>query len=63
MDGRPDKRAEDKNKSQCAETTLQACVAQLVRSQQNPRDIEIINRRTDDLNKEAEDVLAYQMKL
>jgi len=40
---------------------LRAFVAQLLRREQNARDLEIINRRTEQLNEEALDVLAYQV--
>jgi metal-responsive CopG/Arc/MetJ family transcriptional regulator len=58
-----DERAGHKNRSDFIETTLRACMAQIIRDEQNAKDVEIINLRADDLNKEAEDVLAYQVKL
>jgi len=42
---------------------LRAFVAQLIRSEQNARDLEIINRRAEQLNEEALDVLTYQIIL
>jgi hypothetical protein len=35
----------------------------LIRRQQDARDLEIINRRADHLNREAADVLTYQVDL
>jgi hypothetical protein len=35
----------------------------MTRQEQNAKDLEIINRRADDLNKEALDVLDYQVAL
>ncbi len=63
MDRDPDERAGRKNRSEFIETTLRACMAQIIRDEQNAKDIGIINRRADDLNREAEDVLAYQVNL
>jgi len=42
---------------------LRAFIAQTIRNQQNAQDIEIVNRRADALNSEAQDVLAYQALL
>jgi metal-responsive CopG/Arc/MetJ family transcriptional regulator len=58
-----DERAGHKNRSGFIEATLRACMAQLARNEQKAGDVEIINRRADDLNREAEDVLAYQARL
>jgi len=52
-----------KNRSEFIETALRAFIAQIVRNEQNARDLEIINRRADSLNKEASDVLDYQVAL
>jgi metal-responsive CopG/Arc/MetJ family transcriptional regulator len=52
-----------KNRSDFIETAVRAFIAQTIRDEQNTRDLEIINRRADHLNKEAEDVLAYQIAL
>ncbi len=49
-----------KNRSEFVEAALRAFIAQLIRHDQNTTDLEIINRRADDLNEEAMDVLAYQ---
>ena len=50
-------------RSEFIEAALQAYVAQLLRNQQNARDLEIINQRADELNEEALDVLNYQAAL
>jgi metal-responsive CopG/Arc/MetJ family transcriptional regulator len=52
-----------KNRSEFIEAALQAYIAQISRSQQNARDLEIINQCADDLNQEALDVLDYQVAL
>ena len=52
-----------KNRSELIELALQSFIAQLIRNEQNVRDLEIINRRADDLNEEALDVLTYQVSL
>ncbi len=52
-----------KNRSEFIEAALRNYIAQLLRQQQNARDLEIINRRADDLNEEAMDVLGYQVSL
>ncbi len=52
-----------KNRSDFIEAAIWAFIKQIVRDQQNARDIEIINRNADRLNEEALDVLAYQVQL
>jgi metal-responsive CopG/Arc/MetJ family transcriptional regulator len=52
-----------KNRSEFVEIALRAFIAQIIRNEQNARDLEIINRRADHLNEEALDVLAYQVVL
>jgi metal-responsive CopG/Arc/MetJ family transcriptional regulator len=49
-----------KNRSEFVEVALRAYIAHIIRTQRNARDLEIINQRADRLNKEAEDVLAFQ---
>ena len=49
-----------KNRSDFIEAAIWAFIKQIIRNQQNARDIEIINRNADRLNAEAADVLAYQ---
>ncbi len=53
----------DKTRSEFIETAVRAFINQMIRDEQNARDLEIINRRADYLNQEAEDVLAYQVVL
>ena len=48
------------NRSEVIETALRSYLAQVRREEQNSRDLEIINRRHARLNREAEDVLAFQ---
>jgi metal-responsive CopG/Arc/MetJ family transcriptional regulator len=52
-----------RNRSEFIEAALQAYIAQITRHEQNAKDAEIINRCADDLNKEALDVLDYQVAL
>jgi metal-responsive CopG/Arc/MetJ family transcriptional regulator len=52
-----------KNRSDFIEAAIWAFIKQVVRNQQNARDIEIINRNADRLNAEALDVLTYQVRL
>jgi len=52
-----------KNRSDFVEAAIWAFIKQMIRNQQNARDIEIINRNADRLNAEALDVLAYQVQL
>ena len=54
---------EYKNRSEFIETDLRAFIAQTIRNQRNERDLDIINRHAARLNKEAIDVLAYQVDL
>ena len=51
------------NRSEFIEAAIWAFIGQIVRERQNARDIEIINRKADQLNAEAEDVLGYQVPL
>lgn len=50
-----------KNRSDFIETALRVFIAQMLRNKQNAKDLEIINKRADYLNKEAADVLEYQV--
>jgi metal-responsive CopG/Arc/MetJ family transcriptional regulator len=52
-----------KNRSDFIETASWALVTQLIRDAQNAKDLEIINRRADHLNREAAEVLTYQVAL
>jgi metal-responsive CopG/Arc/MetJ family transcriptional regulator len=53
----------NKSRSDFIEAALKAYIAQIIRNGQNTRDLEIINRRADDLNKEALDILTYQVSV
>jgi metal-responsive CopG/Arc/MetJ family transcriptional regulator len=50
-----------KNRSDFIETAVRAFIAQMLRNKQNAKDLAIINKRADYLNKEAADVLEYQV--
>jgi metal-responsive CopG/Arc/MetJ family transcriptional regulator len=50
-----------KNRSDFIETAVRSYIIQLIRAEQNARDLEIINQHADELNAEAEDVLSYQV--
>ncbi|MGA2463199.1 MAG: ribbon-helix-helix domain-containing protein [Thermodesulfobacteriota bacterium] len=52
---------EYKNRSEFIEKAIQSFIRQLIRRQQDARDLEIINQRADYLNREAADVLTYQV--
>jgi len=52
-----------KNRSDFIETAVRAFLSQIIRDEQNARDLAIINRRADYLNQEAADVLDYQVSL
>jgi metal-responsive CopG/Arc/MetJ family transcriptional regulator len=54
---------EYKNRSEFIEEAIRAFIKQLIRRQQDARDLEIINRRAEYLNREAADVLTYQVDL
>ena len=55
--------AEFRSRSEFLERAARAFLAQLARTEAERRDLEIINRNADELNAEAEDVLAYQVAL
>jgi metal-responsive CopG/Arc/MetJ family transcriptional regulator len=50
----------DKNRSALLERAARAYLAALEKERQDRRDLEIINRNADRLNREADDVLGYQ---
>jgi hypothetical protein len=50
-----------KNRSDFIEAAVWAFIKQKIRDEQNARDLKILNRRAEALNKEANDVLAYQV--
>ena len=57
-----DKRSiEFKNRSEFIESALRAYIAKMIRDEQNAKDLSIINRQFERLNKEAADVLNYQV--
>jgi metal-responsive CopG/Arc/MetJ family transcriptional regulator len=51
------------NRSEFIEEAVRGFIRQLIRRQQDARDLDIINRRADYLNQEAMDVLSYQVDL
>jgi metal-responsive CopG/Arc/MetJ family transcriptional regulator len=51
------------NRSEFIEKAVRVFVRQLIRREQDARDLEIINQRADYLNQEAMDVLTYQVDL
>jgi metal-responsive CopG/Arc/MetJ family transcriptional regulator len=52
-----------RNRSDFIEAAVRVYLAQIKREEQNARDLAIINRKADSLNREAADVLAYQVPL
>ncbi len=52
-----------KTRSEFIEAAIRAFVAQLRLAEQNAKDAAILNRNADKLNREAMDVLAYQVEL
>ena len=52
-----------RSRSEFLETAARKFIVQLARQEAEKRDLEIINRRADLLNTEAEDVLTYQAPL
>ena len=53
----------DSNRSEFIEAAILAFIAQMIRNEQNARDLEILNRSAEHLNQEASDVLEYQVPL
>ncbi len=51
------------SRSEFIETALLAFIAQMAREERNAQDLAIINRLAKRLNKEAADVLAYQIDI
>ena len=49
------------NRSVFIETAVRVYISQRIRDKQNAKDLEIINRQADRLNKEASDVLTFQV--
>ena len=56
-------RQSQRNRSDFIETAVRTYIQQLERKEQNANDLEIINRRADYLNREAAEVLTYQVPL
>ena len=54
---------EFKSRSEFLEAAAREFLSRLARKRTERRDLEIINRHADELNAEAEDVLAYQVPL
>jgi len=52
-----------KNRSEFIEAASWALLKQMLRDAQNTTDLEILNRRADSLNREAAEVLRYQVAL
>jgi len=50
-----------KSRSDFIEKAVRAYISQAIRDRKNARDLEIINRQADRLNREANDVLSYQV--
>ncbi len=53
--------AQFKNRSDFIEVAIRSFIAQMIRDEQNAKDLVIINRQADRLNQEAADVLSYQV--
>ncbi len=54
---------EYRSRSEFIETAVRKFIVQLKRKKAEQRDLELINRNSDYLNAEAEDVLTYQVPL
>jgi metal-responsive CopG/Arc/MetJ family transcriptional regulator len=54
---------EYRSRSEFIETATRKFIAQLARKEAERRDLELLNRHSDSLNTEAEDVLNYQVPL
>ncbi len=54
---------EYKSRSEFIETAARKFIGQLAREAADRRDLELINRHSDSLNAEAQDVLTYQVPL
>ena len=53
--------AQFKNRSDFIESAIRAFIVQMIREEQNAKDLAIINRQAERLNQEAADVLTYQV--
>jgi len=54
---------QSKNRSEFIEDAVRAFITQLIQRKQDAEDLEIINQHADRLNREAADVLTYQVDL
>ncbi len=54
---------EKKNRSEFIEKAIRSYINQLIRDEQNAKDLEILNNNAERLNQEAEEVLMYQVEL
>ena len=54
---------EYKNRSEFIEDAIRSFIIQLIRKQQDAKDLKIINQRADYLSREAADILTYQVDL
>ena len=54
---------ESENRSAFIEKTLRSYFEKRAKETRDAKDLEILNRNSDRLNREAEDVLSYQMEL
>ena len=54
---------EKKNRSEFIEKAIRNYINQLIREEQNAKDLEILNSNAERLNQEAEEVLMYQVEL
>ena len=52
-----------RSRSEFIEAAVWAFIGQVIRDEQNARDLSIINQRAEQLNQEAADVLTYQVAL
>ena len=52
-----------KNRSAFIEAALKAYIAQNLKKARDTKDLRIINKNSDRLNQEAEDVLSYQVEM
>ena len=50
-----------KNRSDFIEAAVRAYITQIIRNEQNAKDLAILNSQADRLNEEAADVLTYQV--
>lgn len=55
-----DQSGPQRNRSEFIETALRSYINLMIREKQNARDLDIINRQAERLNKEALDVLSFQ---